>query len=107
MGMAEISLSSTVQRSSDVLFQELQGEAVLLDLKSGTYFGLDGTGTRIWQLLGENGSLCKVSGSMLDEYEVDEGRCTTDLLNLVRKLEELGLVTVSNQPGSGKAAAER
>jgi hypothetical protein len=33
------------------LFRELAGEAVLLNLASGTYFGLDETGTSFWQAL--------------------------------------------------------
>jgi len=33
---------------TDVLMRELDGEAVILDLKSETYFGLDDVGTRIW-----------------------------------------------------------
>ena len=44
-------LASRIRPSDEVLFQELQDESVLLDLKSGVYFGLDIVGTRIWQLL--------------------------------------------------------
>ena len=42
-----------IEISEDVLFQEVGGETVLLDLASEQYFGLDAVGTRIWQLLGE------------------------------------------------------
>ena len=37
--------------SPDVLAQEVGGETVLLDLKGEAYFGLNGVGTRVWQLL--------------------------------------------------------
>jgi len=54
------SLDSRVQANEGVLYQELQGEAVLLNLATGGYFGLDPVGTRIWQLLLENGQLSKI-----------------------------------------------
>jgi len=37
----------------DVLFRELDGEAVLLNLKTGIYFGLNPVATRMWQLIVE------------------------------------------------------
>ena len=44
-------LHSRVSVNDDVLFQELDGEGVLLNLKTGVYFGLDSVGARVWQLL--------------------------------------------------------
>jgi hypothetical protein len=37
--------------------RDLEGEAVILNLESGTYFGPDKVGTQIWTLLQEDGSL--------------------------------------------------
>jgi len=39
--IATPSLDSRIQINDDVLWQELQGEAVLLNLKTGVYFGLN------------------------------------------------------------------
>jgi len=88
-------LDSRVQVRDGVLFQELQGEAVLLNLDSGTYFGLDAVGTRMWQLILEHERLAEVVQSVVAEYEVAEENCSADLLALVRKLETQGLVTVT------------
>jgi hypothetical protein len=46
-----------IKISPDVLFQEVSGETVLLDLESEHYFGLDAVGTRIWGLIGEGVSV--------------------------------------------------
>ncbi len=88
----EIGLNSRLQIQDDVLFQELQGEAVLLNLKTGMYLGLDSVGTRIWQLLQEHGTLSRVVEAMLQEYDVPQDRCEADLLNLVSQMEKQGLV---------------
>jgi hypothetical protein len=91
----EISLNSRVRILDDVLFQELQGEAVLLNLKTGVYLGLDQIGTQIWQLLQADGSLGKVSEVILREYDVTPEKLTRDLVNLVAQMEQQGLVEVS------------
>jgi len=88
----EISLNSRVRIQDDVLFQELQGEAVLLNLKTGVYLGLDAVGTRIWQLLQEDGTLSRVVEVILKEYDVTREKCGSDLLNLVSQMEQQGLL---------------
>ena len=76
----------------DVVFRILGDEAVILNLASGVYFGLDTVGTRMWQLMSEHGSTDKVIAAMLDEYEVEEGQLRSDLDKLVEQLGEKGLV---------------
>jgi hypothetical protein len=88
-------MTSRVRVNDDVLFQELQGEAVLLNLKSGVYFGLDPVGTRIWQLFAEHEVLAEIAQTIVAEYDVAEDRCSADLLALVGDLERQGLVAVS------------
>jgi len=93
----EISLNSRVQIQDDILFQELQGEAVLLNLKTGVYLGLNPVGTRIWQLLQEDGALSRVMEIMLREYNVAEEALARDLLDLVGQMEEQGLVAQAGE----------
>ena len=88
-------LASRVRVNDDVLFQELQGEAVVLNLKSGVYFGLDPVGTRIWQLFAAHELLSEIAQTIVAEYDVTEDRSAADLLALVIDLERNGLVTVS------------
>ena len=88
-------MASRVRVNEGVLFQELQGEAVLLHLDSGMYFGLDPVGTRMWQLIAEQERLAEVASSIMAEFEVSEYQCAADLLALVAKLEKQGLVTIS------------
>lgn len=87
-------LAQRAVRSSDVLFQDVGGEAVLLDMASEHYFGLDPVGTRIWDLLGEDPSLQAVFERLCTEFEAEPERIATDLLALVDQLAEAGLVTL-------------
>ena len=93
MGVS-LSLSSRVKISEHTLFQELSGEAVLLELSRGVYFGLDAVGTRIWQLLGEGRSLQETVATLVDEYDVAAEQGAEDLLALVRELQEHRLIEI-------------
>jgi hypothetical protein len=86
--------SQKVTISKEALSQEVNGETVILDLKSESYFGLDEVGTRIWQLLQEHGDLQQTFDAMLDEFDVDEEQLHQDLNELVGKLEEAGLISL-------------
>lgn len=78
--------------ADDVVFRDLAGEAVLLNLATGTYFGLDEVGTRIWNLIALHGRKDKIIETLLDEYEVEEARLRQDVDRLLEQLAEKGLV---------------
>ena len=84
--------ASVLTRSDDVLHQEVGGEAVLLDLASEQYFGLDPVGTRIWTLLDGSTSLEQVHAKLCAEYDADPTRIASDVMTLVQALLDAGLV---------------
>jgi len=92
--MVDVSLTSTARISDDVVFRELEGEAVLLNMQSGTYFGLDAMGTRIWQLIERHGTLSAVRDELVQEFDVEADAATRDLLDLVGQLAARGLVEI-------------
>ncbi len=95
--MSKLFLPLQVKPSEDVVWRNLQGESVLLDLKSGVYFGLDAVGTRIWTLLQDHSDLQAVLQELLAEYEVSEETCARELMYLVSAMAEKGLVQTESQ----------
>jgi hypothetical protein len=91
-----ISLDAKVHVPEDVLYRELESEAVLLDTRSGVYFGLDPTGARMWSLLAQHGCIRPAYESLLGEYDVGEAQLQQDLLDLVEKLSGHGLLQVDD-----------
>jgi hypothetical protein len=89
-----ISLPNRVSLSSEVLFQELDSESILLTMKTEHYYSLDDIGTRMWQLLAEDGDTEKVVSRLLTEYEVDEAALRRDLAELIGNLVTAGLASV-------------
>lgn len=92
-----ITIDRVVHIPDTVLFQEVSGEAVLLDLASEQYFGLNDVGTQIWHLLVEHRRLSLVHARLLSEYDADPGILKQDLLELVGALVEAGLVSLEPQ----------
>lgn len=76
----------------DVLSRELDGEAVLLDLRSGRYFGLNGTGARVWAFLKEGLEREAIAEKLTDEFEVDLERARADVDVFITALMERGLI---------------
>jgi hypothetical protein len=93
----EIAFDQKVTASPHVLAKELQGEMVLLDLQSESYFGLDAVGTRIWQTVSTSPSLEHALGVLLDEYDVESDRLRKDMRVLVERLVEKGLLVLHEQ----------
>lgn len=77
-----------------VLVRHLDGESVLLNLETETYFGLDSTGTRMWELVTNSPNIETAYGMLTDEYEVEPETLRTHLAQLLGQLVENGLLQV-------------
>ena len=94
--MSEFSFEKRVSAASNVMFRELEGESVILDVDSESYFGLDDVGTRMWVALTEADSVQSAYAQLQTEYDVDTETLRGDLEDLIGKLVEKRLVEVSN-----------
>lgn len=99
--MHTITPSDSFAIDPTVVFRELSGGAVLLNLKSGAYYGLDSVGTRVWSLLTQNNSVSAVCATLLGEFDVGPDVLERDIMRLVTEFCEKGLVT----PRLGDSAA--
>ena len=90
-------LGYRVRVADSVVFRELATETVLLDLRSGRYFGLNTTAGRMLQLLSEHGEADRVVELMTDETGQPGEVIARDLDELCTSLSERGLVEVDAQ----------
>ena len=81
--------------SRDQVSTTLSGETIILQMRDGTYYGLDAVGTRIWSLIKAPAPLADISATVEREYEVDGTRAMTDLVALVGELFERGLIEIA------------
>ena len=88
-----MNLSDKVTIPAQVMARQVGDETVILDLASGTYFGLDPIGARIWQLIGEGKALGEICEALLAEYEVSREQLQGDLERLLQELGSKGLIS--------------
>lgn len=93
--MVEVSTESTVSRLPDSLCTEVDGEAVLMNVDSGRYFGLDGTGTTIWNRIEEPCKIGDLIGLMMSEYEDESGEIEADVLAFLAHMADERLIEVA------------
>lgn len=78
----------------NVLMQKVADEAVLLDLDSQSYFGLDPVGTVIWEGISENKPEAEIIDRITAEFEVDAEVARRDLQNFLQQLQEDKLISL-------------
>jgi len=88
----------SVRIRKDVIFRDLEGELVLLNLETGVYFGLDAVGSRIWELLAADRCLADVVATLTSEYEVEAEACEADLARFLETLADNELVDRHDGP---------
>lgn len=81
------------QLSPDVLYRDLDGQAVILDLASGLYFGLNEVGTRIWTLMSEGRNVDDIAQILSREYKADRATIEQDIRDLTDALRARNLIS--------------
>jgi hypothetical protein len=87
-----VTLNNSLRIPDQVATRQLGGETVLLNLKTGTYFGLDAVGSRFLELLEQNGEIAAAHRVMLEEFDVAPEVLEADLLRLAEEMLAKGLL---------------
>ncbi len=80
------------QLSKDVLSQKIDGESVLLDMKSEHYFGLNDIGGKVLELLKNGVTVERILDILLKQYDVKEEQLETDIKELLQQLLDAQLI---------------
>jgi Coenzyme PQQ synthesis protein D (PqqD) len=96
--MTELSLDTRVAADESVLSREIEGDTVLLSMTRSEYYGLNPTGTRVWQLLQQPSRLADVCATMASEFDAESSEIERDVLGVVRDLIAHDLVRIVAEP---------
>ncbi len=91
---ADLSVHSIVIATPEQVSCPLGEESAILNLKNTVYYGLNPVGARVWNLLQQARTVGELRDAILDEYDVEAGRCESDLLELLEKMRTEGLIQV-------------
>jgi len=93
---AAVDLGQRLTIRPDVLARNVGDETVILDLASGTYFGLDPVGARVWTLLQGGRTLGDICDALEGEFDVARLQLETDVVRLAGELRAQQLVDVAD-----------
>ena len=76
---------------------DLSGEAVILNLNSGMYYGIDEIGAVIWDAMEEPRTLEYLRETILSGYQVDKDTCQRDVMVFLADMQSAGLIEIDNE----------
>jgi hypothetical protein len=81
--------------SKDQLSCDLAGEAAIVNLKNGVYYGLDAVGARVWNLMREPVTIQTIIDSLLEVYAVERATLQSDIHRFLHQLFAQGLIEIA------------
>lgn len=90
----DVTESTTVVATDDQLSTTVDGEAVLLQLESGRYYGFNEVASRIWELVQKPRTMSEIRAEILDTYDVSPEQCTRDVRSVLSEMAAADLVEI-------------
>ena len=92
---AELTDDLVLQRVTGAVEAEVDGDRILLSPKDFSYFGLQGTGAPVWDLIDGERSVGEIIAELEDAYAAEEGAIRADTLEYLDALVAAGLAEVT------------
>ncbi len=97
-----INEKTLVARDPEMLASEMDGEKVMMSIERGEYYGLDETGSRIWDLIENETQVGDIVVQLLEDFDVDRDECARDVLEFLEELKQKGLIMTSDDSENSK-----
>jgi len=88
--------SQSFNVAEDILFRQVENEAVLLHIPAGMYYSLNETSIMFWEALRTQQPFAPVIEEITAEYEVEYSQVLDDLVAFLQDLLNYGLISRSS-----------
>lgn len=78
--------------TEQVVSQRADESAIVLDLRSGEYFSIEGIGAEIWALCAVDSTVESIIQALESEWAVPRDVLVTDVLEFLDELQRAGLI---------------
>jgi hypothetical protein len=92
-------VSGRFRISPEIVHETVDGEVIAIDLGSGSYYSLAGSGPAIWELLGRGVSEEELCGALVARFGADAGAVGADVEAFVGQLRDSGLLLDAGEGG--------
>jgi hypothetical protein len=91
-----LSPQSIVVATSEQVSCPLGDESAILNLKNSVYYGVNPVAASVWKMLGQPRSVGELRDALVEEYDVEPERCEQDLMTLLHKMRDEGLIEIQS-----------
>ena len=92
----KITTNTIIQRNTEILASDLDGEKVMMSIEKGEYYGLGKTGTFIWDNIENPIKIIDLTDMIIEKYNVDKNQCFKDIVPFITDLIEKELIIATN-----------
>jgi hypothetical protein len=89
----QLSGESMKVRDDQLLWREVDGEVVILDLAGSVYFTTNKTGAKLWELMQQDRTIDELVEALVQEFGVDQSVARQDVEVFIAELREADLIT--------------
>ena len=89
-----IQKNSVIARNEDIFTGQIDDDLVMVSINTGSYFVLNLTAQRIWELLKSPLSVAEICAKLMQEYEIDPLTCQAEVIGFVERLRDKQVVKV-------------
>jgi hypothetical protein len=90
-------MNRVLVKNEDIVWRNLEGEAVLLNPHTGKYFGMNSVGCSFWEKVDGKNTLTEIINYLLEEYEVTRSVLEKDLTELIDAMLKNNIISIVNQ----------
>jgi Coenzyme PQQ synthesis protein D (PqqD) len=90
----KIAAASIIVRNDEPVAVEVDGSVVMMSLEKSMYYGLEGVGGRIWQMVDRPRSVAEICVELAAEYDVEPEVCLRDVCEFVAQLVHADLIRI-------------
>ena len=85
-------LQTRVTAPEGIMATEVDGQAELMHVDRGFYYGLNEVGALLWRNIGDPVTVQELCDAVMEEFDVDFATCQRDVLAVLGQMAEAGLI---------------
>lgn len=85
-------MSKLKLRQTDLAWREVEGEVVVVDVRTSTYLSANDSGARLWARLSEGTTRDELVAELVESFGIDAETAGADIDKFVQQLRDNGLL---------------
>jgi hypothetical protein len=81
--------------SDGLMWRDVDGEAVILDMENDTYYSLNETGSLVWKMIDDKKSVEEIASMLSVKYGISAKKAEKDINEIISKFRKDKLITLA------------